>query len=346
MIDKIISGNEAIVFAALLSECKLYVGYPITPTNEAMALGAELLPRYNQEFRQAESEIIAINMAIGASQAGSRVVTTTSGPGLSLMQEGISYAHGMDLPIIIYHAMRGGPGLGNISPSQSDYDAMIHGFHGDGHNIVLAPNSPQEVFDLTCLAFHLADKYLQPVVVAVDADIARMTEQVDICQPNFRIIEKPWAVRGDGSRNIKTSYQSPEDLERILLKRQDKEREISAKEQLFKSCNLKGAKYVLVAYGISARIAEGYINGHSDVGLIRLKTLWPFPQRIISQISDNSLVKGIIAVEMSMGQMFGDLEKYVSGKKPVGLVSRLGGMRPTYEDIENGLMTMRAQNAR
>jgi len=350
MSQGLLSGNEAAVYAAILSGCQHFYGYPITPVNKLLETAADSFNRYNLNFLQTESEIIAINMVMGASAAGTRACTATSGPGLSLMQEGLSYMQACDLPAVIINVMRGGPGLGNIYPSQADYNLMTKGSgHGDGHTIVLAPNSPQEMFDSVKKAFSLADKYSHPVIVGVDGGIAQSREEVcfdeDSVQanPEKSLADKSWAVRGDGSKNNLTSVRDPPELEAILFKHQEKYEAIQRTEQRFRTYNLDGAEYILVAYGIVSRIVLAYLeaNHPSGVGMIRPLTLWPFPQ-VLSRLADEASVKAFVSVEASLGQMYHDIREVVGQKKPVHLIQSLGGRLPGSELIETSLRSIRA----
>lgn len=336
---KLLSGNQAAVYAAVLSGCRHFYGYPITPVNTLLETAADLFSKYQLHFLQAESEIIAINMVMGASAAGQRVLTATSGPGLSLMQEGLSYMKASDLPAVIINVMRGGPGLGNIYPSQADYNLMTKANgHGDGKCIVLAPNSPQEMFDLTREAFLLADKYRHPVIVGVDGAIAQSIEEVCINQSLILepLPKKPWAIRGDGSKNNITSVRDPPVLEEILIKHRQMYDEISIKEQRFETFSVDNAKYVFVAYGIISRIVMNYIlhNPSQKYGLIRPITLWPFPEDIISELANEESLRAFVSVEVSLDQMHNDLARIVQGHKPMHTINRLGGNLPSIAYID------------
>ncbi len=343
---KLLSGNEAAVYSAILSGCEHFYGYPITPVNKLLETAADLFNEYNLNFLQTESEIIAINMVMGASAAGARACTATSGPGLSLMQEGLSYMKACDLPAVIINVMRGGPGLGNIYPSQADYNLMTKASgHGDGYTIVLAPNSPQEMFDLVKKAFSLADEYRHPVIVGIDGGIAQSIEEVCFDE-NFiqeENPEKPWAIRGNGSKNNLTSVRDPPELESILIKHQERYRRIQENEQLFQTYNVDQAEYVIVAYGIVSRIVLDYLEqSHSpNIGMIRPLTLWPFPRDIFPEFVSRESVKAFVSIEANLGQMYHDLKEVAGHKKPVYQINSCGGNLPTFELIKTNLEKIR-----
>lgn len=336
----LMKGNEAVGEAAILGGCKYFFGYPITPQNEIPEYMARRLPEVGGTFIQAESETSAINMVYGAAGAGARVMTSSSSPGISLKQEGISYIAGAELPCVIVNMVRGGPGLGNIAPAQSDYfQATKGGGHGDYHMIVLGPASVQELVDLTIEAFELADKYRHPVMVLGDGVLGQMMEPVEfkITEPK-KGPEKPWATTGakGRARNIINSlYIVPEVLEEYNRKLQAKYAEISKNEQRYETYFAEEADILLVAYGTTARICKAVVDQAREeglkVGLIRPISLWPFPEAPFAQAAEYA--KAFLAVEMSNGQMVEDVRLSVNGKKPVHFFGRTGGMVPTKAEI-------------
>lgn len=342
MAEKVLmKGNEAIAEAAIRAGCRHYFGYPITPQTEVAAYMAKRMPKIGGVFLQAESEISAINMVYGVAGAGIRVMTSSSSPGISLKQEGISYLAGADLPALIVNVQRGGPGLGGIQPSQSDYfQATRGGGHGDYHLIVLAPASIQEMADLTALAFDLSDKYRVPAMMLADGTMGQMMEPVELPEPiEIDKTEKPWAVTGTKMKRehniINSLYLSPEKLEETNLERFERYEEIKKNEQRFESFMMEDAEYCVVAYGITARVSKNAVIAARaqgiKVGMIRPITLWPFPEKAIADVT--SQVKAFISVELSMGQMIEDIKLASSCKKPVVLCSRVGGVITTPEEV-------------
>ena len=341
MAEKVLmKGNEAIAEAAIRAGCRHYFGYPITPQTELAAYMAKRMPKIGGVFLQAESEISAINMVYGVAASGKRVMTSSSSPGVSLKQEGISYIAGADLPALIVNVQRGGPGLGGIQPSQSDYfQATKGGGHGDYHLIVFTPASVQEMADLTSLAFDLADKYRMPSMLLADGTMGQMMEPVILPEEKVNVIEKPWAVTGtEGKRvhNIVNSlYLVPEELEKINIERFERYRTIEENEARYESYLMDDAEYCIVAFGIAARVAKNAISvlrGKGiKVGLIRPITVWPFPKKPIAEAADK--VKAFISVELSMGQMIEDVRLAENCKKPVYLCNRVGGMIPSPEQV-------------
>ena len=339
-------GNEAIAEAAIKAGCRHYFGYPITPQTEIAAYMAKRMPKIGGTFLQAESEVAAINMVYGVAGAGFRVMTSSSSPGVSLKQEGISYIAGADLPALIVNVQRGGPGLGGIQPSQSDYfQATKGGGHGDYHLIVLAPASVQEMADLTIKAFDLSDKYRVPAMLLADGTMGQMMEPVELPELPAAEIEKPWAVRGTkGERKhniINSLYLNPELLEKTNFERFERYKTIEENEVLYESFMMEDADYCVVAFGIAARVSKNAVvaarKAGLKVGLIRPITLWPFPTKVLREAADQ--VKGFLSVELSMGQMIEDIRLATECKKPVNLCCRTGGMIPTpdqvLESIEN-----------
>lgn len=337
----LMTGNEAIAQAAIDAGCTFYAGYPITPQNELTAYMSRSMPKSGGVFIQSESEVAAINMVFGAAAAGARAMTSSSSPGISLKQEGISYIAGAELPAVIVNIMRGGPGLGNIWPSQSDYfQATRSGGHGDYHCIVLAPASVQEAYDLMFLAFDLADKYRTPAIMLGDGILGQMMEALEARtrKPEPVSRQKPWILSGCKGRKpniVKSFYMIEGDLERFNLSLQKKYKVIRQKEERCESLFLEDAKVVLVAYGTMARIAKGAVNGlrkkGKKVGLLRPITLWPFPQKPFTRHSRRTTK--YLTVEMSYGQMLEDVKLAVNGKSEVEFLGRAGGGIPSEEDI-------------
>ncbi len=338
----LMKGNEAIGEGAVRAGCRYFFGYPITPQSELTHYLAKRLPEAGGLFLQAESEVASINMVYGAAAAGARVMTSSSGPGISLMQEGLSYLAGSELPSVVVNLMRGGPGLGNIAPSQSDYfQAVKGGGHGDYHLIVLAPNSVQEMLDTMRKAFDLADKYRNPVMVMADGVMGQMMEPVDLADnAGVEIPPKPWATTGmayHGNKKnlINSCYVIPEQMEDLNIRLEKKYREIAQKEQVCDQYMLEGADIVLVAFGLVSRICMSAVEKARALGikagLIRPVTLWPFPVDFIEKTTDGT--KAYLAVEMNMGQMIEDVRLAVCGKAPVYHYGRLGGMVPDVRDV-------------
>ncbi|MDD5060389.1 MAG: 3-methyl-2-oxobutanoate dehydrogenase subunit VorB [Candidatus Omnitrophica bacterium] len=339
--DKIlISGNEAIAQGAIDAGCNFYAGYPITPQNEIIAYMSKHMADSGGVSIQAESELAAISMVYGASAAGARSMTSSSSPGISLKQEGISYIAGAQLPAVIVNIMRGGPGLGNIAPSQSDYfQATRGGGHGDYRLIVLAPASVQEAYELTRLSFDLADKYRIPVMILGDGILGQMMEPVELRPKTKTIPQKSWALSGCRGRKpniVKSFFLREGALEEFNKTLQKNHQIISKNEIRFEEINLSGAKVVLVAYGTMARIAKSAVaklssNG-KKVGLIRPISLWPFPKTAFN--SKDKKLK-YLTIEMSAGQMVEDVRLAVNGRNPVEFLGRSGGGVPTEEEIIN-----------
>jgi 2-oxoglutarate ferredoxin oxidoreductase subunit alpha len=339
----LISGNEAIAKGAIDAGCSFYAGYPITPQNELTAYMANKMPEAGGVFIQAESELAAINMVYGASAAGVRAMTSSSSPGISLKQEGISYIAGAELPAVIVNMMRGGPGLGNIAPAQSDYfQATRGGGHGDYHCIVLAPSSVQEAYEIMFPTFDLADKYRTPAIVLGDGMLGQMMEPLKTqdTKHKIRVYKKPWALTGCKDREpniVKSFYLREGDLEKFNLQLQKKYKIIKTKEQRYEVFDLADAKIILVAYGSMARIAKSTVHAlrlkGKKVGLIRPITLWPFPEKIFARLTKNNKRLTFLTVEMSYGQMLEDVKLAVCGKAKVEFFGRAGGGIPTEEEI-------------
>lgn len=336
----LMKGNEAVGEAAIIAGCRHYFAYPITPQNEIPAYMSKRLPEVDGTFLQAESELAAINMVFGASAAGARAMTSSSSPGISLKQEGISYLAGAQLPCVIVDMMRGGPGLGNIAGSQADYfQATRGGGNGDYRTIVIAPASVQELADMTVKAFDLADEYRTPVIILGDGYLGQMSEPFVLPEPTGKKFDKPWALTGAKGRkhNIVASLRLvPENvLEELNLELEKTYNIISEKEVMYESYLLEDAEYVLVAYGTSARISRSAVNilrkEGIKAGLFRPITLWPYPYRELKAESKNA--KRILTVEMSLGQMVEDVRLAVMDDERVDFYGRTGGMLPEAEEI-------------
>jgi 2-oxoglutarate ferredoxin oxidoreductase subunit alpha len=336
----LMTGNDALAEGAIRAGCDAYYGYPITPQNEITAYMAAHMPARGRVFIQAESELAAINMVFGTSAAGKRAMTSSSSPGISLKQEGISYLAGAELPAVLANIQRGGPGLGNIGPGQADYfQAVKGGGHGDYHQIVLAPWSVQEMHDLTILAFPLADRYRTPVMVLADGRLGQMMEPVRLCDdPPPPPPPKPWAVSGARGRSpnlLRSLYLVEAELEQVNLRLQEKYRLIRETEVRCEEQGTEDCEVLLVAYGTSARIASGVAlsarKAGIRAGLLRPVSLWPFPSRRVAELA--SRVGGILVVEMSSGQMVEDVRLAVEGRAPVLFEGRMGGPAPSERDI-------------
>ena len=333
-------GNEAIAEAAIKAGCMHYFGYPITPQTEIAAYMAKRMPKIGGCFLQAESEIAAINMVYGVASTGHRVMTSSSSPGISLKGEGLSYLAGADLPSLVVNVQRGGPGLGGIQPSQSDYfQATKSGGHGDFRMIVLAPASVQEMADLTVKGFELADKYRMTAMILADGTMGQMMEPVSLDFDIKPAPEKPWATTGtkmEREHNIVNSlFLSPEKLEEENFKRFERYKYIEENEAMYEEYMMDDAEICIAAFGIAARVAKNAINEARNkgirVGLIRPITLWPFPAVPFEKAAEK--VKHIISVELSMGQMIEDIKLASKCKVPVTLCNRAGGMIPSPEQV-------------
>lgn len=345
MAEKVLmKGNEAIAEAAIIAGCRHYFGYPITPQTEIAAYMAKRMPKIGGVFLQAESEIAAINMVYGCSSAGKRVMTSSSSPGISLKQEGISYIAGCDLPCLIVNAQRGGPGLGGIQPSQSDYfQATKGGGHGDYHIIVLAPASVQEMAELTIKGFELGDKYRMPVMLLADGTTGQMMEPVTFDFDVRPAPEKPWATTGtkmQREHNITNSlYLQPEKLEVTNLERYKKYETVKASEAAWEEFMTEDADIIVAAFGIAARVSQNAViearKQGIRAGLIRPVTLWPFPETPFKKAAEHA--KAFVSVELSMGQMIEDVKLSVSCTKPVHFCGRVGGMIPSPAEVLNAI---------
>ena len=346
----LMNGNDAVGEGAIRAGCDSYFGYPITPQNELTAYMAKHMPAKGRVFIQAESELAAINMVFGSAAAGKRSMTSSSSPGISLKQEGISYLAATELPAVTVNVQRGGPGLGNIAPSQADYfQATKGGGHGDYHQIVLAPDSVQEMHDLTVLAFELADKYRNPAMILADGRLGQMMEPLTLHQgPPPVVPAKPWAVTGAKNRppnTIRSLFLMEGELETLNLKLQEKYAQIAAREVRFEERFVEDCDVVLVAYGTCARTAKGALQTARSqgmkVGLLRPITLWPFPRERIRNIAESC--RAVLVVEMSSGQMIEDVRLAVAERVPVLLEGRMGGGVPTESDILKRLCGIMAE---
>ena len=339
MQKQLTKGNEAIVKAAVLAGCRAFYGYPITPASEIAEAAALYIPRAGGVFVQAESEVAAINMLYGGAAAGVRSMTASSGPGISLMQEGFSYLAGAELPCVIADIMRGGPGLGNIAPEQSDYNQVVKGGgHGNYRTLVVAPDSVQEMADLTTLAFDLADRYRNPVVVLADGFIGQMMEPVAFASRASLPAPPEWAVRGDAEtrKNLVSSiYLEPDNLERHIRKLEEKYKQAEREEVRFETWRADDAEIVLVGYGIVGRILKAAVElaraRGMAVGLLRPITLYPFPSLQIRELAKHA--RAFAVVELSTGQMVDDVRLALAGCSPVEFFSRVGGNAPSAEDV-------------
>ncbi|MFZ0391599.1 MAG: 3-methyl-2-oxobutanoate dehydrogenase subunit VorB [Calditrichia bacterium] len=339
MAKELLKGNYAVVKGAILAGCRLYFGYPITPASEIAEAAAFYLPPIGGTFIQAESEVAAINMLYGAVSGGTRAMTASSSPGMSLKQEGISYAAGAELPIVAVDIVRGGPGLGNIAPEQSDYNQIVKGGgHGNYKNIVLAPNSAQEMCDLTRLAFDLAFKYRNPTFILSDGFIGQMMEPVEYEEPRTEFPRQDWALYGDfeSKRNLISSiFLDPDELEEHNRKLQRKYKTIEENEVLYEDYHLDDAKFVIIGYGIVSRMLRSAVDELRKeglkVGMLRPITLFPFPRNPIKELADRGAA--LFVSEMSNGQMLDDVKMASEMKVPVHFYSRMGGNVPTTEEL-------------
>jgi 2-oxoglutarate ferredoxin oxidoreductase subunit alpha len=346
---KLMKGNEALAEAAIRAGCQGYFGYPITPQSEILEYLADEGRRRGMIVLQAESEVASINMVYGAAGAGARVMTSSSSPGISLMQEGLSYIACAELPCLVVNVNRGGPGLGTIQPSQGDYfQATKGGGHGDYRLIVLAPSSVQDMADFVYQAFDLADKYRNPVMILADGALGQMMEKVSF--PDYNPAEhfspKPWATTGktrDRERNYITSLHiQPEKMEKINLHLQEKYRTVAKNETRFETVQVDDAEVLIVAYGLVARIAHKAVElARADgiqAGLLRPVTLFPYPSEPLRRLAEQ--VEGMLVVEMNAGQMVEDVRLAVEGRVPVSFHGRMGGIIPSPEEIAECLVHM------
>jgi len=334
----LMKGNEAIAEAAIRAGVQAYFGYPITPQSEISEYMARRLPASGGVFLQAESEVAAINMVYGAAGAGARVMTSTSSPGISLMQEGLSYLVGSELPCVVVNIMRGGPGLGNIAPSQADYfQATKSAGHGDGRNLVLAPSTIQEAADLTILAFDLADKYRNPVMILGDGYLGQMMEPVMFPEGRVPRAAPSWATTGTAEapvRLINSIYLEPDELEAHNVRLQEKYRRMRAEVRV-ESYRMEDAEIAVAAYGIAARVARSAVDRARvrglRAGLLRPISLYPFPTDAVAAAART--VRGFLTVELSAGEMVEDVRLAVEGRVPVRFYGRMGGAVPTPPEL-------------
>ena len=341
MSEKVLmKGNEALAEAAIMAGCRHYLGYPITPQTEIAAYMAKRMPKIGGTFLQAESEVSAINMVIGVASAGKRAMTSSSSPGISLKSEGLSYLAGCDLPAFIVNVQRGGPGLGGIQPSQSDYFQATKGTsHGDYHMLVLAPASVQEMVSMTFKGFDLADKYRMTVMLLADGTMGQMMEPVSLDAGEIKEYDKSWALtgtKGERKPNIVNSlFLKPEELEQFNFDRFERYKKVEENEVMYEEYRMDDADICIVAFGIAARISKNAIDMARakgiKVGMMRPITLWPFPKKEMNAIADR--VQSFISVELNMGQMIEDIKLATECKKPVYLCNRTGGMIMTPEEV-------------
>jgi len=337
---ELIKGNVAVAEAAVRAGLVSYFGYPITPQTELLEYLSARMPELNRAFVQAESELGAINMVYGAACTGRRTMTSSSSPGVSLMQEGLSYISCTELPVVVVDVVRGGPGLGNIAPSQADYNqATRGGGHGEYHQIVLAPASVQEAIDLTTLAFDLAEKYRSVVMVLMDGSLGQMMEPAEL--PPFQPIKTEipdWAVRGIPGRgkHVLTSINiDPPAQERTNIRLMTRWQQVEANEVRYKGYYLEDAEYLVVGYGTAGRISLSAVRAAREkgikVGLLRPISLAPFPFKVLSDLAEQ--VKALLVVEMNNGQMLEDVRLAVANRKPIAFYGRMGGMVPFADDV-------------
>nr|MBQ6241477.1 3-methyl-2-oxobutanoate dehydrogenase subunit VorB [Lachnospiraceae bacterium] len=353
MAKKLMKGCEAIAEAAIQAGCRYFFGYPITPQNDIPEYMSLRLPQVGGCFLQAESELAAINMVYGAGGAGARVMTSSSSPGISLKQEGISTCAAAEIPCVVVNMMRGGPGLGNIQASQGDYfQAVKGGGHGDYHLIVYAPSSIQEACDMMQKAFDVADQYRTPVMILADGLIGQMMEPVELkTNPDLVLPEKPWAATGytPGGKKprsvLNSLYIETEDLDQLLERLFARYAVIEANEQMWETYNTEGAEYILCAYGTVARVCKAAIRILGEqgikVGLVRPISLWPFPSKAVHDAIVQDSVKEALTVEVSSGQMVEDVRLAVNGERPVQFMGKAGSYIPTAEEIAERILQMR-----
>ena len=355
MAKVLITGNEALAEAAVRAGCRRYFGYPITPQNEVPEYLSRRMPEVGGTFLQAESELAAINMVYGAAAVGERAMTSSSSPGISLMQEALSFMAASELPAVVVNMQRGGPGLGNISPSQADYfQAVKGGGHGDYHLLVYAPSNIQEIVDLTVRAFDKADEYRTPVMILGDGVLGQMMEPVELPEVAPKTVAKPWALGGaklgEPGKVVRSLYMLPgEDgmLEQLNYRLKEKYDRMAEREVLFEAVRMEDAEIALVAYGTAARIAKTAIGiARSEgirAGMVRPITLFPFPEKEIAGYASH--VECFLVVEMNMGQMYEDVRLAVNGKVPVAFYGRPGGAVLAVEDIVQAIRNVAEREA-
>lgn len=350
MTRELLKGNTAMAEAAVRAGLEAYFGYPITPQTELLEWMAYRMPALGRAFLQAESEVAAINMVYGAACTGARVMTSSSSPGVSLMMEGLSYIAGTEVPMVLIDVVRGGPGLGNIAPSQGDYNQIVHGGgHGDYHSIVLAPASVQEAIDLTVLAFDLAEKYRSIAVVMADGNVGQIMEPAEL--PPMRPLKHEfpeWAVRGAHGRerrSLSSIYLKPEDEEVTNIRLLERWREIKAQEIRYKEYYLDDAEIVVIGYGTAGRVAFSAVRAARAegirVGLLRPITLSPLPEAEIRELTRQA--SALLVVEMNSGQMLDDICRTVGHQLPVEFYGRMGGVVPFPDEILSEIRRMAKQ---
>lgn len=346
MSEKVLmKGNEVLAESAMRAGCKHFFGYPITPQTELSAYMSKHMPKIGGTFLQAESEVAAINMVYGAAAAGARAMTSSSSPGISLKSEGVSYIAGADLPAVIINVMRGGPGLGSIQPSQSDYWQATKALgHGDFQMVVYAPSTVQEMADYTYKAFDIADEYRMPVMILADGLLGQMMEPVELRDPIEKLPERPWACTGHNNErehNVANSlYLTAEDLDRINHERFERYELIKEREQISEEFLCDDDDIIIVAFGAAARIARNAVRAAREqgikAGLFRPVTLWPFPVDALEKTVGHA--KGYLTVEMNMGQMVEDVRLVVAGRAPVEFYGRTGGVIPTPDEVLDAII--------
>lgn len=346
MSEKVLmKGNEVLAESAMRAGCKHFFGYPITPQTELSAYMSKHMPKIGGTFLQAESEVAAINMVYGAAAAGARAMTSSSSPGISLKSEGVSYIAGADLPAVIINVMRGGPGLGSIQPSQSDYWQATKALgHGDFQMVVYAPSTVQEMADYTYKAFDIADEYRMPVMILADGLLGQMMEPVELRDPIEKLPERPWACTGHNNErehNVANSlYLTADDLDRINHERFERYELIKEREQISEEFLCDDADIIIVAFGAAARIARNAVRAAREqgikAGLFRPVTLWPFPVDALEKTVGHA--KGYLTVEMNMGQMVEDVRLVVAGRAPVEFYGRTGGVIPTPDEVLDAIV--------
>ncbi len=340
MEKNLMKGNEALAEAAMRAGCKCFFGYPITPQTEISAYLSKKMEKNGGVFLQAESEVAAINMVLGAASTGTRVMTSSSSPGISLKAEGISYIAGSDLPCVIINVQRGGPGLGGIQPSQADYwQATKAVGHGDFHLIVFAPSSVQEMVDMVSKAFDLADEYRMPTMILADGLLGQMMEPVSFPEVSAKKIDKPWATTGHKNKRehniVNSLYLQPDKLNDSVAERFERYKDIESKHTDAEFYMTEDAEIIITSYGATARVSKAAVDMAREegikVGLLRPKTLWPFPVKEINEAAKNA--NKILCVEMSMGQMVDDVKLAVECKIPVEFFGKTGGVIPKPAEI-------------
>lgn len=344
----LMKGNEALAEGAIRAGCRGFFGYPITPSSELAEYMARTMPKIGGVFVQAESELAAINMVYGGASTGTRVMTASSGPGLSLKQEGISFIAEAELPCLIVNLSRGGPGLGGIQPSQADYfQATRGGGHGDYRTLVLAPSGVQEMMDLAMEGYDLADRYRIPVLILAEGTLGQMMEPIIMREPVTEFVAKPWATNGCVGRKpniVNTLHLSPEVLEERNIHLNNKYIEIKAKEQRAETFMIEDADLIVTAFGIIARIAKRSVMDARKqgikVGLIRPITLWPFPEQVFAEAAKTA--RRFLSIEVSMGQMVEDVRLAVNGQVPVEFYGRIG-FTPNPEELTRQIMSIAAR---